>query len=450
MKRQMMAELVKWKASKYRKPLILRGIRQCGKTWLLKEFGKDNYHNIAYINFDENPEYNQFFELTKNPKRIIESLEIALGMNIEKGNTLIIFDEIQESNEALNSLKYFEENASDYHIVCAGSLLGITLSKPKSFPVGKVDFMKLYPMSFYEFLDAYGKSNLLKYLKTSDTIEVIPDLFFNQLTEALKVYFIIGGLPEVILRFIEEKNMDLVERTLEFILLSYEHDFMKYPNIKDLPKIKLIWDSIPSQLAKENKKFLYKVVKSGARAREYEDALRWLIDADMISQVYRSSKPGLPLSVYDDLSAFKIYLSDVGLLRKKSKMSTNIFTQGDKLFTEFKGSFTENYVINNLVRILGYTPRYWTPENANIKAEIDFLIQIENDIYPVEAKAGINIKSTSLKKYMKMYPEETKLRIRYSLKNLSFNGNILNIPLFMIEDTLSLVNKALDLKKGNI
>ncbi len=448
MKRQMMSELVKWKQSEYRKPLILRGIRQCGKTWLLKEFGKEYYNNTTYINFEENPEYSQFFEVTKDPKRIIESLEIAFGMKIEKGNTLLIFDEIQESNEALNSLKYFNELAKDYHIVCAGSLLGISLSKPKSFPVGKVDFMKLYPMSFYEFLEAYGKSNLLEYIKIIETIEVIPDIYFNQLTEALKVYFIIGGLPEVILHFVNEKNMDLVERTLEFILLSYEQDFMKHPNTKDLPKIKMIWDSIPSQLAKENKKFLYKVVKSGARAREYEDALRWLIDAGMICQVYRSSKPGLPISAYDDLSAFKVYLADVGLLRKKARMSTSIFTEGNKLFTEFKGSFTENYVLNNLVRIIGYIPRYWTPENLNLNAEIDFLIQVDNDIYPVEAKAGENVRSSSLKKYFKIYPKETKLRIRYSLKNLSLDGNILNIPLFMIEDTLNLIDKAIRKIKG--
>lgn len=436
MERFILNNLIEWKNSKYRKPLILKGVRQVGKTWILKEFGKNYYKNFVYFNFDENIEYLQFFQTTKDPRRILQNLMLISGEKIEAENTLVIFDEIQDAPEVINSLKYFYENIPEIHIACAGSLLGIALAKPSSFPVGKVDFLSINPMTFSEFLIANGDQNLKSYLDSVDSIENIPDAFFNPLCEKLKMYYLTGGMPEAVYIWTHERNTELMLKSLNNIIEAYEKDFAKHPNIKEFPKISMIWKSIPSQLSRENKKFIYKVVKEGARAREYEDALQWLVDANLVNKIYRSSAPKLPLSAYDDLSAFKIYLVDVGLLNRLSLLSSSAFAEGNRLFTEFKGALTENYILESLENQFETKARYWTD---NIY-EVDFLIQHENQVIPIEVKAGINLKSRSLKKFTEKYKDEVKLKIRFSLDNLKLDDDILNIPIFMADYTKYLIS----------
>lgn len=445
MERLIMQKLLDWKNSKYRKPLILKGVRQVGKTWLLKEFAKSYYKNLAYFNFDEHPEYKQFFENTKDVNRILQNLMMASGEIISidtPEDTLIVFDEIQECPNALNTLKYFCENTPHYHVACAGSLLGIAMSKPASFPVGKVDFLEIMPMTFSEFLIANGDVNLNNCMDTIDKIEPIPGAFFNPLYEKLKMYFVTGGMPESVRVWTQERDVELMQQVLSNILGAYERDFAKHPVPKDFPKISLIWKSIPSQLARENKKFIYKVVKEGARAREYEDALQWLCDANLTYKIYRSTAPGLPISAYDDLSAFKLYMIDVGLLRRLSLLAPSAFGEGNRLFTEFKGALSENYVLQALQNQFEAMPRYWTMDNP--RYEVDFLIQRENDILPVEVKSESNVESRSLKKYKEKYGDKVKLRIRFSLNNLRLDDDLLNIPLFMADYADRLIRMALD------
>ena len=441
-----MSKLLAWKNSPYRKPLILKGVRQVGKTWILKEFGKLYYKNIAYFNFDENKEYKQFFETTKNVERILQNLMLASGQKIEPENTLIIFDEVQDCPEVINSMKYFCENAPQYHVACAGSLLGITLAKPSSFPVGKVNFMQINPMNFTEFLLANGDENLAKFIEQIDKIEPIPDAFFNPLYEKLKMYYVTGGMPESVLMWTKARDVNAMQDTLFEIITAYERDFAKHPNVSEFPKISMIWNSIPSQLARENKKFLYKVVKNGARAREYEDALQWLVSAQLVYKIYRNTAPSLPIAAYDDVSAFKIYLADVGLLRRLAQLAPTAFAEGNRLFTEFKGALTENYVLQALLTQFEVTPRYWSQTNPPY--EVDFLIQRENDIFPVEVKSEANINSRSLKKFKELFPNQTKLRIRFSLNNLKLDDDMLNIPLFMADYTDKLIELAL--KENNL
>lgn len=441
MERKIINDLLKWKDSPYRKPLILKGVRQVGKTWILKEFGRRYYENTAYFNFDENEDYKQFFETTKDVSRILQNLMLASGEKILPGKTLIIFDEVQDCPKVINSMKYFCENAPEYHIACAGSLLGIALAKPSSFPVGKVDFMQIDPMTFSEFLVANGDENLAKYMESVDTIEPIPDAFFHPLYEKLKMYYVTGGMPEPVLMWTQNRDTGAMQHSLSGIIDAYERDFAKHPDTKKFPKISMVWKSIPSQLARENKKFIYKVVKPGARAREYEDALQWLVDARLVHKVYRSSAPGLPIAAYDDLSAFKIYLVDVGLLRRLSQLAPTVFGEGNRLFTEFKGALTENYVLQTLIPQFEVAPRYWTQTNPPY--EVDFLIQRENDLFPVEVKSEANTTSRSLKKFKELFPDKVKLRIRFSLDNLKLDGDMLNIPLFMADQTDRLIGIAL-------
>lgn len=431
-----MDDLIKWKNSKYRKPLILKGARQVGKTYILKEFGKENYEGIAYFNFDHDEDLYNLFEKTKDPKRILEQLTFIYGKAILPEKTLIFFDEIQECPNALNSLKYFQEEANEYHIVCAGSLLGIRLSHT-SFPVGKVEFMDLSPMSFSEFLMADNCNNLIEYMNSISKIEKIPDIFFNMLEEKLKSYFIIGGMPEVVYSWVNEKDIERVNTIQDNILKSYESDFAKHTSNSEANKISLIWNSIPSQLAKENKKFLYQTIKEGARAREYENSLNWLNDANLIYKVYNVNKADMPLKAYHDLSCFKIYLNDVGLLRKMANLDSKIVIQGNKLFEEFKGALTENYVLNMLTMIYKNVPNYFTFN----RHEIDFMIQYENQIVPIEVKSGKSTNNNSLTRYnAKNTP---KISVRLSLNNLSKDGNILNIPLFLIEYINNLIDLSL-------
>lgn len=426
MQRFIMDKLIEWKNSSNRKPLILKGARQVGKTYILKEFGNENYENVAYFNFDHDEGLADLFVNTKDPKRIIEQLILINGKKIEPEKTLIIFDEIQECSNALNSLKYFCEEASEYHVVCAGSLLGIRLSRT-SFPVGKVDFLSLNPMTFSEFLLADGCDNLVQVMKKTISVKEIPSIFHNQLIEKLKSYYIVGGMPEVVYSWVTERDIEKVNRIQKNILDSYESDFSKHTDNSEANKISLIWNGIPSQLARENKKFVYQVVKEGARAREYENALNWLNDSNLICKCYNVTKCDFPLKAYNDLSCFKIYMNDVGLLRRMSNLDSNIILEGNKLFEEFKGSFTENYVINALTYLYGSELNYYTFD----RNEIDFVIQSKNLIIPIEVKSNKSTNNNSLTKYNK--ENDNKFSFRFSLNNLSMDGKIINIPLYFIE-----------------
>ena len=433
-KRNIEQQLFAWKNNLHRKPLVLQGPRQVGKTWILKNFGGKNFDNIAYFNFDQQAELKQFFETTKDPKRILQNLSLVYGKAILAEKTLIILDEIQECNDALNSLKYFCEDAPEYAVACAGSLLGVAMSRGASFPVGKVDFIQLYPLTFSEFL-AKADLNLYSYLNGLDKIEPIPDIFFHPLVEKLKMYFLSGGMPEAVVALLENQDVELTQQVLKNILNAYTLDFSKHVENKDIPKINYIWNSLPSQLARENNKFLYQSVKQGARARDYEDALQWLIHAGLTYRIYCTSKPSIPLSAYDELTAFKIYLPDVGLLRRLAQLYPVAIVEGNRLFTEFKGALTENYILTSLVQQFETMPRYWKSES---KAEVDFLLQYENDIVPIEVKSDENIRSKSLSVYRKQY--RPGISIRYSLKNLKYEDGLLNIPLFMADFTKTILS----------
>lgn len=426
MQRFIMQKLINWKNNPSRKPLILKGARQVGKTYILKQFGKENYENVAYFNFDHDNGLASLFLNTKNPKRIIEQLTLVDGKKINPGTTLIIFDEIQECGDALNSLKYFCEETPEYHIVCAGSLLGIRLSKT-SFPVGKVEFLNLYPMTFSEFLMADKCENLVEYMKQTTEINEIPQIFETQLIEKLKTYYIVGGMPEAVNSWVNDKDIEKVNNIQSNILSSYESDFSKHTDNNEANKISLIWNGIPSQLAKENKKFVYQAIKQGARAREYEGALNWLNDASLICKCYVVSKCCFPLKAYNDLSTFKIYMNDVGLLRRMSNLDSSIILEKNKLLEEFKGSFTENYVANVLNYLNDTSPNYYTFD----RNEIDFVIQRKNKIVPIEVKSDKSTNHNSLTKFN--LKNDNEISFRFSLNNLNKNGKIINIPLYFIE-----------------
>ncbi len=432
MYRKIMRNLIEWKNSKERKPLILRGARQVGKTYIIKQFGKENYEGVAYFNFDYDKELYTLFQNTKNPSRILEQLAFIYGKAIKPEKTLIVFDEIQECPDALNALKYFEEEAKSYHIISAGSLLGIRLSHT-SFPVGKVDFLDMYPMTFTEFLEADNQKSLVEYMESINKIESIPNIFYDKISEKLKAYFIIGGMPEAVNSWVKEKNMEKVNKIQDNILRAYESDFSKHTSNIEANRISIIWNSIPSQISKENKKFLYQVAKNGARAREYEGAVNWLKDANIVNKIYNVTKPSMPLISYNDLSSFKMYLNDVGLLRKMTDLDSKVIIEGDKLFQEFKGALTENYVLQTLIAI-GLNPYYYTFNN---RYEIDFIIQYKNEIIPIEVKSSKNRNNASLKIYNER--NNPKTRIRFSTRNLNKDENFINIPLFMIEYVKELI-----------
>ena len=428
-------KLIAWKHSSTRKPLILQGARQVGKTWILKSFGEQNFPTTVYFNFEAQPNLKQFFQQTKEPERIIRDLSLVAGKPIIPNETLIIFDEIQECNEALNSLKYFQEEAPTYAIACAASLLGVALNRGASFPVGKVNFQTIHPLNFTEFLSV-SNSQLADYLHQFDFSGSIPDIFFNQLVQQFNLFLISGGMPEAVVTLIAEKSIEKTDEVLSGILNAYRLDFSKHTENHNIQKINHIWESLPSQLARENKKFVYRTVKSGARAREYEDALLWLDHAGLIHRIYRNEKPALPITGYDDLSAFKVYLSDVGLLRRLAGLPASVIIDGSLLYTEFKGSLIENYVLQNILPVFDTLPRYWTSGNL---AEIDFLVQFNNKIIPIEVKSNENIRSKSLSVYEKQY--QPSLRIRFSMKNFSFDGNLINIPLFLADKAGEIINR---------
>ncbi len=436
-KRNIEDQLIAWRHNKERKPLLLQGARQVGKTSLLKWLGKQAFQDTAYFNFEEQTELKQFFENTKDPSRIIQNLSLVHGKNIEPETTLIIFDEIQECGNALNSLKYFKEKAKGYAIAATGSLLGVTLGRTEGFPVGMVNFLQINPLTFSEYLSK-ANPNLFAYLYQLEDLNPIPDIFFSQIADHFKRYFISGGMPEAATKLVESNNLETTEAILKDIIHAYTLDFVKHAASKDIVKIDYIWKSIPAQLGKENKKFLYQVVKPGARAREYEDALLWLIQAGLVHRVHLCNKPHIPLSAYDDLSAFKVYVHDVGILRKLAQLDSTSFSTNVNIFTEFKGAFTENYILQSLFNQFETLPRYWTSPG---KAEVDFLLQYKNKIIPCEVKAQDNVHSKSLGVYREKF--NPAISIRYSLKNLQFRDGLLNIPLFMTDCTKKIIDHVL-------
>ena len=426
MHRTKIEDLIKWKKHPNRKPLIIRGARQVGKTWLMKEFGEKYYEKCAYINFDDNPRMNKLFEEDFNLERILQGLKIESGVNIEKENTLIIFDEVQETPKALKALKYFCENASEYHVISAGSLLGVAIPEGTSFPVGKVDFLDLMPLSFFEFLKALGEEDLLKLLNSND-FDLI-NIFNTKLIDYLKLYYFIGGMPEAISSYIQNKDLSEVRTIQKRLLESYEQDFSKHAPTNIVPRIRQLWNNIPTQLAKENKKFIYGLIREGARAREYEIALSWLIDCGLIYQVNRVNNAKVPLSAYQDFSAFKLYLLDVGLLSAMAGIDARTLLEGNALFNEFKGSLTEQYVLCQLKQCTDLDLFYWTSDTGT--AEVDFLTQIDRDIVPIEVKASENRQAKSLKTFVQKYG--TKVNLRTSMSDFRKDDWVLNVPLYLI------------------
>ncbi|MCF0236987.1 MAG: ATP-binding protein [Sphaerochaetaceae bacterium] len=428
MYRYLIEDLKKWKHSVHRKPLIIQGARQTGKTWIMKEFGNTEYKQSAYILCHDNPILEKLFDQPFDTERMINGFQMLCGFKINSKDTLIILDEIQEIPKAITSLKYFYEYCPEYHIICAGSLLGITLHKDNSFPVGKVNFLNLYPLSFSEFLMAVGKESMAELVSNKKHDTALLTSFAEYYKEILRYYFIIGGMPEVVNTWIETKDFLEVRRVQKEILSSYEKDVSKHTSPEMANKIQQVWNSLPGQLAKENKKFLYKAVKESARAREYENAINWLKNAGLITKVHRVTKPGIPLKAYEDFEAFKIFIHDIGLLCSMTDISAKTLLEGNKLFTEFKGSLTEQFVCQQLLSEVNIVPYYWSAKDA--KTEIDFLIQIDENIIPIEVKAETNLQAKSLKQYRETYKPE--IAIRLSLADFFDHGTLKDIPLYDI------------------
>ena len=435
--RSVIEELKAWKSRKDRKPLVMRGARQTGKTWMLKYFGNTEYIHLAYFNFDDDDTLKDVFQRTKDPKRIIEELKLHTDAPINPDDTLIVFDEIQGCNKALNTLKYFCEDAPEYHVVAAGSLLGVTLSKGDSFPVGKVEFCDMYPLTFKEFLMT-ADSKICHYIDTMETVTALPEIISVKLEEYYRQYIITGGMPAAVKAFLEGKSMTDVDRELNFILSAYSNDFSKHADGRDVPRIINIWNSIPSQLAKENRKFIYKLVRPGARAREYEDALLWMNSAGLLYRVFCCTKPNIPIKAYDDVASFKIYMCDVGLLRRLASLPPEVVLNGNGTYVEFKGAIAENYILQSLVTQYDVKPRYWTSVG---KAEVDFVIQHGTNVIPIDVKSGTRLTGKSLYIYDGLY--HPQLKIRFSLNGLKRDDNLLNIPLYLADWTKQIVSKEL-------
>lgn len=428
MYRVAIAELYKWKESRHRKPLIIQGARQVGKTWLMKEFGCQAYADTVYINFDSNSRMAELFASDLDTDRLVMGIELYAGRKITPDSTLLIFDEIQEVPRALSSLKYFCENAPQYHIVCAGSLLGIALHEGTSFPVGKVDFLPLYPLSFKEFLMAVAGERFAGLLNYRD-FQMIAS-FKQTYIDALKQYFFIGGMPEAVQSFVEERDFNAVRNIQKRILAAYEQDFSKHAPIEIVPKIRMIWNSIPSQLARENKKFVYGLVREGGRAKEYEAAIMWLCDCGLVHKVSRVNASGIPLKAYEDLKAFKLFMVDVGLLGCMTGLRQRTLLDGNALFTEFKGALTEQYVCQQLKTVGDLTVFYYTNDRSS--CEIDFVVDTGEQIVPIEVKAEINLKAKSLKTYREKFSPE--LSVRTSMADYKREDWLLNLPLYAVEE----------------
>ncbi|MBM3709197.1 MAG: ATP-binding protein [Actinobacteria bacterium] len=426
MYRNEIKDLIEWKNSTIRKPLILRGARQVGKTWLCKEFGKTHFRKCAYINFEDNERMKDLFSMDYDIGRIITGLQVETGINIDSSDTLIVFDEVQEVPRALTSLKYFYENAPQYFIIAAGSLLGIALHPDTSFPVGKVSFLNLYPLSFVEFVSSVENESLLIPLKNLDT-DLITN-FKSKYIDLLRKYYFVGGMPEVVSTFIETKDYAIVRKIQETLLFSYEQDFSKHAPNEIVPRIRQLWHSISAQLAKENRKFVYGIVKKGARGKDFEVALQWLVDSGLIYKVNRISKPGIPLSAYKDSSAFKLFMVDIGLLSAISRLDFKTLLEGSRVFEEFKGALTEQYVLQQLISSKKISPFYWSSEKGS--AEVDFVFQKEAEIFPLEVKASENLQSKSLKSYYQKYLPKYSLRV--SMSDFRMERWLINIPLYSI------------------
>ena len=433
MERIAMKELVSWKNKPGRKPLIIRGARQVGKTWLMKEFGKNEYSQTVYVNFESSKLLKTLFVDNFDINRIITALQIETGIQVNPENTLIILDEIQEAEGAITSLKYFCENAPQYHIIAAGSLLGVAMHKHTSFPVGKVEFLDLYPLNYTEFLLALDQQPLLDLLKSKDWTLI--KSFKEKYIQILRQYYYIGGMPEVVLSYRTQNDFKEVRVIQKRILTAYEHDFSKHAPSDIVPRIRMLWNSIPSQLAKENKKFIYGAVKPGSRAKDYELALSWLIDCGLVHKVCRVSKPGIPLKAYEDYNAFKLFIADVGLMGAMGDIDVRTLLEGNMIFEEFKGALTEQYVLQQLTSIPDWVIYYWSAERSI--AEIDFLIQYSGEVIPIEVKAEENLQAKSLKTFCQKYSPQTA--IRTSMSDFRKEDWLTNLPLYAIGELTELL-----------
>lgn len=434
MYRKAIEQLHNWKKRTNRKPLIIRGTRQVGKTWLMREFGKIAYKTTIYVNFDNNPQMSLLFASDLNTDRLIQGIELYAGQKIDVDNTLLIFDEVQEVPLALTALKYFNENAPQYHIVCAGSMLGVALHQGTSFPVGKVEFLDLYPLSFTEFLRAMNRGQFVELLEKCDF--EMATTFRQDYVDLLKRYYYIGGLPEAVQTYIDSNDYNDVRDVQQRILTSYEQDFSKHAPNDVVPRIRMMWNSIPSQLTKENRKFIYGLIKQGARAKEFEMALMWLVDCGLVHMVQRVAAPNLPLKAYEDPKAFKLFLVDVGLLCCMTRISQSVLLEGDSLFKEFKGALTEQYVLQQMKTMKGMDTYYWTNERGS--AEIDFLVDTGDMIIPIEVKAETNLKAKSLRSYYDSF--SPRFAVRSSMADFKREEWLVNLPLWAIE-SLSSVSK---------
>lgn len=434
MERFAMKKLLRWKEKKNRKPMLLKGARQVGKTWLMKEFGRRYFKHTAYVNFDNNKYMKDVFDNDYDIERILLAVNIASGTKIVPGETLIIFDEIQENPKAIASLKYFCEDAPEYAVIAAGSLLGVAIHEGVPFPVGKVDTLELNPLSFREFLYAVeedGLGNLLE-VQNEDLLKSYREKYIDW----LKKYYYIGGMPEVVATFVENKDFTEVRYLQKKIIEMYEDDFSKHTTGSELPRIRMVWNSIPMQLAKENKKFFFGKIKEGARSKDFEIAIEWLQDCGMIKKVYNLSKPYVPLKAYVEFSAFKLYLLDVGLLGALSELDARTILEGNVIFTEFKGALTEQYVLQQLITDTEYTPYYYSKSKA--ESEIDFVIQKENHIVPIEVKAEENLRAKSLRVYCDKYKPE--IAIRTSMSDYREQEWMVNVPLYLLTEYLKKVS----------
>lgn len=441
MKRDIYQHLQDWKTSRRRKPLIFNGARQVGKTYSLKYFGKTSYKRTAYFNFEKNEKLCHYFENTLDPKQLLKILSIYSEIEISEENTLVIFDEIQECPKALNSLKYFCEEANQYHVVAAGSLLGIKTNQTEGFPVGKVNFLHLYPLTFFEFLSALGQEKTRNFLEEYQNYDPFPSPIHEKMVDLLKIYLFTGGMPEVVSEYIKTENLTVVREIQMEILNAYENDFAKHAPPHEIMKITTVWKQVHRQLAKENKKFIFSAMRKSARGRDYENAIQWLIDAGLIHKSYLVKSPKFPLSAYADNDIFKIFLSDVGLLGAQSNLSPKIIIEGHLMFTEFKGALTENFIAQEMISTARCKPYYWTSEGI---AEVDFLIEGEQEVFPLEVKAGMSQKKKSLLVYHQKY-SPSKL-FRTSTLNLKQDGNLYNFPLYYISQ---LLNSLLHRRKLN-
>lgn len=423
-KRDIVEKLKQWKDMVGKKPILLKGARQIGKTWAMEAFGRECFDYCVKFDFDKQPELKSVFQTTKDPERLLKELALYCEQPIVAGRTLIIFDEIQECEEAFNSLKYFQEDAPQYHVVAAGSLLGVAVKKRKmTVPVGKVKILNMYPLTFREFLQA-SDAQTFDYIESLGEIRHLPEIIFNKLRTEYRRYQVSGGMPEAVVALLENKGVSEVESVLQDILDLYELDFAKYAEPREIPRIHALWHSLPAQLSKENRKFIYKVIKSGARSKDYEDALMWLEDAGMVHRIFSISKPGMPLSAYAETDAFKVYTCDCGLLRRLAHLPASIVSDPIANYTEFKGAMAENAVLQSLLPLLDdQKPYYWTSAGT---AEVEFVLQWREHVVPVEVKAEDNISGSSLSVYTKKYLPSK--RIRFSMQNLQYNGGLLSSP----------------------